>query len=44
MPLLECVRWANAAAALATLKHGAQDGIPMRGDVQSALSHAEGKK
>lgn len=44
MPLLECVRWANAAGALATLKHGAQEGIPMRGDVQSALSKAEAKK
>ena len=37
-PLLECVRWANAAGALATLKVGAQEGIPHRGDVQSALN------
>jgi len=37
-PLLECVRWANTAGALATLKVGAQEGIPHRGDVQSALS------
>ncbi len=44
MPMLEAVRWANAAAALATLKHGAQGGIPMRGDVQSALSRQEAKK
>lgn len=44
MPLAEAQRWANAAAALATLKHGAQDGIPMRGDVQSALSQQEAKK
>lgn len=36
--LLECVRWANAAGALATLKVGAQEGIPHRGDVQSALA------
>lgn len=38
MPLIECVRWANAAGALATLKVGAQEGIPHRGDVQNALS------
>ncbi len=37
-PLLEAVRWANTAGALATLKVGAQEGIPHRGDVQSALS------
>jgi len=37
-PLLECVRWANVAGALATLKMGAQEGIPHRGDVQSALT------
>lgn len=37
-PLLECVRWANVAGALATLKPGAQDGCPHRGDVQSALA------
>lgn len=37
-PVLECVRWANAAGALATLKVGAQEGIPHRGDVQSALN------
>ncbi len=36
--LLEAIRWSNAAAALSTLKHGAQEGIPYRGDVQSALS------
>lgn len=36
-PLLECVRWANCAGALATLKAGAQEGVPTRGDVQSAL-------
>jgi ribokinase len=35
--LPEVIRWANAAAALSTLKHGAQEGIPYRGDVQSAL-------
>lgn len=37
-PLLECVRWANVAGALTTLKKGAQDGAPHRGDVQSALA------
>lgn len=37
-PLLDCVRWANTAGALATQKVGAQEGIPHRGDVQSALS------
>lgn len=37
-PLIDCVRWANGAAALATLKVGAQEGIPMRGEVQSALT------
>ncbi len=37
-PLLECVRWANVAAGLATQKAGAQDGVPHRGDVQSAMS------
>jgi ribokinase len=36
--LLECVRWANTAAALSTLHHGAQGGIPLRGEVQSALA------
>ena len=29
--------WANAAGALATQKEGAQEGIPLRGDVQSLL-------
>jgi ribokinase len=37
-PLLECVRWANAAAALSTLQAGAQNGVPLRGEVQSALT------
>jgi ribokinase len=37
-PILESVRWANAAGALATLKVGAQEGVPHRGDVQSALN------
>jgi ribokinase len=37
-PMLECVRWANVAGALATLKVGAQEGVPHRGDVQSALN------
>lgn len=36
-PLLDCVRWANVAGALATQKPGAQEGIPHRGDVQSAM-------
>ncbi|MFM2178208.1 MAG: ribokinase [Verrucomicrobiota bacterium] len=36
----ESVRWANAAAALSTLKSGAQEGVPYRGDVQSALTQA----
>lgn len=36
--LMECVRWANVAGALATLKVGAQEGIPHRGDVQSAMN------
>lgn len=40
-PLLECVRWANTAGALATLKAGAQEGIPLRGDVQSAIAEPE---
>lgn len=39
----EAVRWANAAAALSTLKSGAQEGVPYRGDVQSALTQAGGK-
>lgn len=34
----EAVRWANTAAALSTLKSGAQEGVPRRGDVQSALA------
>lgn len=42
-PLLECVRWANVAGALSTLKAGAQEAIPLRGDVQSALADAESK-
>ncbi|MEQ1748313.1 MAG: ribokinase [Prosthecobacter sp.] len=36
----EAVRWANTAAALSTLKSGAQEGVPRRGDVQSALTVA----
>lgn len=39
----ESVRWANAAAALSTLKSGAQEGVPYRGDVQSALTQASAK-
>jgi len=39
-PMEESVRWANAAAALSTLKLGAQEGAPHRGDVQSALTQA----
>ena len=42
-PLLECVRWANTAGALTTLQRGAQEGVPLRGDVQSALAIAEAK-
>ena len=34
---LQAVLWANAAGALATQKEGAQEGIPLRGDVQSLL-------
>jgi ribokinase len=37
---IETVRWANAAGALATLKAGAQEGIPMAGDVTQALANA----
>ncbi|MDZ4286376.1 MAG: ribokinase [Prosthecobacter sp.] len=37
-PVVECVRWANTAAALSTLQSGAQEGVPQRGDVQSALA------
>lgn len=40
-PIVDCVRWANVAAALATQKPGAQEGVPHRGDVQSAIG--EGK-
>ncbi len=40
-PLLECVRWANTCGALATLQKGAQQGIPLRGEVQSALSKTD---
>lgn len=36
----ESVRWANTAAALSTLESGAQEGVPRRGDVQSALTVA----
>ncbi len=39
--LAEAIRWANTAAALSTLKHGAQEGIPYRGDVQSALQETK---
>ncbi|MES2595530.1 MAG: ribokinase [Verrucomicrobiota bacterium] len=35
--IVECIRWANTAAALSTLKSGAQEGVPYRGDVQSVL-------
>lgn len=37
---LEAVRWAAIAAALSTLKPGAQEGIPMAGDVTQALTAA----
>lgn len=37
----EAIRWANTAAALSTLKQGAQEGIPHRGDVQSALDEVK---
>lgn len=36
-PLLEAVQWANVGGALATLKSGAQEGIPMAGDITQAL-------
>ena len=36
-PLTQAVRWANAAAALSTLKPGAQEATPHRGDVQAVL-------
>ncbi len=39
-PFLEAVRWAAVAAALSTLKPGAQEGIPMAGDVTQVLSAA----
>jgi ribokinase len=34
----ESVKWANVAAALSTLQLGAQEGLPHRGDVQSAMT------
>lgn len=37
-PFLEAVRWANVAGALATLKPGAQEGIPMAGDITQAIA------
>jgi len=37
-PFIEAVRWANVAGALATLKPGAQEGIPMAGDVTQAIA------
>lgn len=37
-PFLEAVRWAATAAAMSTLKPGAQEGIPMAGDVARILS------
>jgi ribokinase len=37
MPLLDAVRWANAAAALSTLKPGAQEGMPLSGEVARRL-------
>ena len=42
--ILEAIRWANAAAALSTQKSGAQEGVPHRGDVQSALTAAGAAK
>lgn len=39
-PFLDAVRWAAAAAALSTLKPGAQEGIPMAGDVTQVLAPA----
>ena len=37
--LLEAVGWANAAGALAVTKHGAQDAMPARGEVEELLRH-----
>ena len=37
-PLLEAIAWANVAGALATLKPGAQEGIPMAGDITQAIA------
>jgi ribokinase len=36
--ITESVKWANVAAALSTLRLGAQEGLPHRGDVQSAMT------
>jgi ribokinase len=36
--LVEAIQWANVAGALATLKPGAQEGIPMAGDITQALA------
>ena len=40
-PLAEALRWANVAGALATLKPGAQESIPMAGDITQALAPAD---
>jgi len=34
----EAVKWANVTAALSTLQLGSQEGLPHRGDVQSAMT------
>jgi ribokinase len=37
-PLVEAVRWGNAAGALATQRKGAQPSLPRREEVQQLLS------
>jgi ribokinase len=39
-PLAECARFANGAAALSTMKHGAQGSIPSRKEADEFLSRA----
>ena len=38
LPLAEAIRWGLATAALAVTRHGAQDSLPSRSEVQALLA------
>jgi ribokinase len=37
IPMLQCVHWANAAAALAVTRPGAQSALPYRAEIDDAV-------